>query len=166
MRRFLAWHWKTASTGPVSRSLFCATRFIGGDERRRAPAQALQVDPARGSEVAHGEVHGRERHLLGETLVPGRAGIGRRYQPGNDQFAASPVGGERPRNIRSLLQRLCQSDGIFHRQPSSGANGKMRRVQYIAHEHTLSDGPAFIPNLWKLPPNRFVRHWAMPRLST
>ena len=37
----------------------------------------------------------RQGHVLGEALVPSGTGVGRLYQPGNDQLACFFVGGER-----------------------------------------------------------------------
>src|SRR5436853_7171687 len=45
-------------------------RLIGGDEFRRRPAQALQIDATGARHIAHGKFERRKAHMIGEMLVP------------------------------------------------------------------------------------------------
>src|SRR4051794_20216429 len=86
--------------------------LVGGDEMRRNPAQALEVDAARARYVTHREVHGCEPHMCGEALIPAAARIGCRRELVENGTAHRLIGFERPLDVAALLaDRFGERDG-------------------------------------------------------
>src|SRR5258706_14381194 len=101
------------------------TRFIGSDEFRRRPAEALQIDSTGAGNVAHGKVERGKPHMVGKMLVPIRTCTRRRNEFLHGGFARLLIGGQRRRDVVCVVFQVPgESDPVLHRQAGGRTDGK------------------------------------------
>src|SRR5476649_2783743 len=95
----------SAPIGPAGYHALAALPLITLDKVRRQLAQTLDIDAAGARDVAHGEFGRRQRHVLGEALIPGRA----RIRAGDELFHDRPARRlERRQRSRHVVAMLSQ----------------------------------------------------------
>ena len=130
---------------------------------RIARPQVLVAHAEAACEQAVCELPGLEPAVVALGLLePLEAGLRRALQPLHQRSPLGLVRRQRRRHVTADADVVRQRDGVFHRQLRSGADGEVRGVGGVAHQHDAPVVPARVAHGRELPPDGTIRQDPVP----
>ncbi len=91
-----------------------------------------------------------------DLLEPGERDVGRVLQPADLVAPVDVVGGERGAHVVMHAELLVERDRVLHRQLGARADGEMRGMRRIAHDHQVVAHPGLAADGREVAPERAV----------